>query len=145
MAGLDVATLTGPGPGWGEAVDGRFGWRFGLPRAFLVHSVVLQVEAVAGYHRFAPWNMGASIERIGGGGRVGYLFGWLEPFFVAHASVADAAGSAAYLVDCGGALDWRLPAWSVGGHYGHDWLGGRSGQSQWNELGLHVEVRGYWF
>ena len=145
VLGADVGGAKESGSRWGGAVDGRFGWRFGLPRAAIVHSIIFQLEAIAGYDRLPPWDAGTAVERLGGGGRIGLLLGWLEPFGLSHASIADAAGKVAYLVDVGAALDWRLPAWSLGLHWSHDWLGGNVDSVQFDELGVHVELRGFWF
>jgi hypothetical protein len=127
---------------WGGAVDGRFGFRFGLPREFIIHTIICQPEVIVGY-RSMPW-ASTHVARFGGGGRLGLLVYGLEIFAFGHFSGADAAGSASYLGDVGAALDYRLQTWSFGYHYAREVLHAHGVENAFDNFGLHVEIRGYW-
>jgi hypothetical protein len=142
--------------GLGVGLDGRFGYRTGLPRSAWVHVIIVQVEAVSGYRRVpGPEGLVAS-GHLGAGARIGLLFGDFEPFFVAHFSAAGGSDGLGYLGDVGGALDWRLHdvhrrgrdtgvALSVGLHGIYNRLA--FAREQWSmvELGPHFELREFWW
>jgi hypothetical protein len=143
-AGADVSgILPGGAKEWGAAADLRFGLRFGLPRAFIIHTVILQPELIAGYRRLPPWDADVPAYRLGGGGRIGAMLGYLEPFAVGHFSAVDGSGNWGYLWDVGAALDFRFTGSSLGAHWTHDWLRVDGALGQFNEVGLHFEFR--WF
>ena len=129
---------------WGFGVDGRFGYRTGFPRAWIVHSVIVQFEGIGGIRQILGSDA-IDVETLGGGVRIGGAFNWFQPFAFAHVNAANSSGDWGYLVDLGAALDWRLPAYSLGVHYAHSWLHTAPDWEQFNEFGLHVEVRGFWF
>lgn len=128
---------------WGAAVDGRFGVRFGLPREFIIHTLILQPELILGY-RSLPWTGGEAV-RFGGGGRIGFLIAGLEPFAFGHYTAAEAAGDWGSIGDVGAALDYRLQTWSFGYHYAREFVRVHRVDQPIDHLGIHVEVRGYWF
>jgi hypothetical protein len=144
--GLDASAVEGGrNAAWGFGVDGRAGYRTGPPRSWVEHTVFVQIEAIGGYRRLFVTPRDLEIGSFGGGLRLGALLGWFEPFLFSHLSAADVSGTWGPLLDVGGALDWRLRTFNVGLHYGHDWAMPFQGtELQLNEVGLHVEVRGFW-
>jgi hypothetical protein len=130
---------------FGIGVDARAGYRTGLPRFLIVHSIILQPEAIAGYERSTDSEKDNGVGRLGGGLRLGILFGWLNPFAFAHVCAADAAGAWGHLEDLGGALDWRFPTHSFGVQYAHQWVHLSYGTPEYQVIGLHAEFRGFWF
>jgi hypothetical protein len=128
---------------WGAAVDGRFGVRFGLPREFIIHTLICQPELVVGY-RSLPW-AGANAVRFGAGGRIGFLIAGLEPFAFGHYTAAEAGGDWGSVGDVGAALDYRLETWSFGYHYAREFVHVHHVNQAIDDLGIHVEIRGYWF
>jgi len=142
--GADASAVTSSGGAWGLGIDGRFGYRFGLPRAWIWHNPIFQLEAIAGYQHLFSGSQDVDVGRLGGGGRIGFLVGAFEPFGFAHISVADTAGGWGSLWDAGVALDWRAPTFNVGVHGARDSLSvGTVTDDLW-ELGLHFEIRGFW-
>jgi hypothetical protein len=144
--GLDAAAAQGSGAAnnWGFAVDGRIGYRTSFPRSLAIHSVIFQFEIIGGYRQLFVDTGDLHLGRLGGGIRIGGAFAWFEPFVYGHFSAADADGNWGFLVDVGGALDWRLKTWSLGVHYAHDWLHLDMGWAELNEIGAHIEIRGFW-
>ena len=144
---LDAAAAEGNGD-WGFAVDGRVGYRTGIPRDLPVvgalYGWVFQLEIIGGYRQLFVDTGDLHLGRVGGGLRVGGSFDWFQPFVYSHCSAADADGNWGVLVDVGGALDWRLKTWSLGVHYAHDFLHLDTGWVDLNEIGAHVEIRGFW-
>lgn len=130
--------------GWGAGGDVRFGARFGLPRAFIVHTVILQVETIGGYRRVPLSSDATDLARLGGGGRIGFRLGFFEPFGYGHFSLAVAQGYFGYFADAGAAADYRFRTMNVGAHYTHGWLHTEHDATELDEFGLHWEVRGYW-
>ena len=128
---------------YGGAFDARFGLRFGLPRAFIIHTLILQPELVVGY-RWLPWRS-EDVWRFGAGGRLGLLIRGIEPFFFGHVSGAVANGDGGYLGDFGAALDYRLPTWSFGYHYAREFIRVHGVEEPFDRFGMHAEVRGFWF
>ena len=120
--GVDAGATYEPSVGWGLGFDGRLGYRFGLPREAILHSLIMQVEAIAGQMFLAPWANPVAVERFGGGLRLGWLLDEVEPFAFAHISAAANPNGWGYLGDVGGALDWRLRTFSLGLHATHSWL-----------------------
>lgn len=143
-AGADVSAMKASDvKEWGGAADLRFGLRFGLPRAFIIHTIILQPEVIAGVRRLPPWDADVTAYRVGGGGRIGATLGYVEPFGVAHFSGAEGDSHWGYLWDVGAAVDLRFTGSSLGVHWAHDWLHIAGAQEQFNNFGLHFEVR--WF
>jgi hypothetical protein len=140
--GVDAGATYEPRVGWGLGFDGRLGYRFGLPREAILHSLIMHVEAIAGQMFLAPWANPVAVERFGGGLRLGWLLDEVEPFAFAHISAAADPNGWGYLGDVGGALDWRLRTFSLGLHATHSWLSLVDGNRQVWEFGPHVEVRG---
>jgi hypothetical protein len=127
----------------GGAIDGRIGYRFGLPRSFIVHTVIFQPEAFVGY-RYVPVDATAdNAVRFGAGGRIGFLLGRLEPFVFGHFGPSRGDSHWGYSGDFGGALDARFSFWSAGLHVDYDWLSLGGTPLGHYEVGPHVEAR--WF
>jgi hypothetical protein len=144
--GGDVSAVRGDANGvWGLGIDGRFGYRFGLPRAWIWHSLIMQLEAVAGYEHMLSGARDVDVGRLGGGGRLGLLLGAFEPFAFAHITVADAPAGWGNLWDVGAALDWRLATFNVGVHAARSRLNVADEADLFWEFGLHSEFRGFWF
>jgi hypothetical protein len=141
MFAVDGALAEGSGH-WGFNGDLRAGYRTGLSR--VLYGWIFQFEIVGGYrHLFA--NTGdLDMGRLGLGLRTGFSVYWLQFLPFAHFSVADANGNWGELVDVGGALDWRINWVSIGSHYAHGFLHTDSGWQHFNEVGAHVEFRGFW-
>lgn len=145
VAGVDVSAIeTGAHGKWGLGVDGRLGYLGGLPRAWIVHNVVWQLEVVGGYKRLPASGGDVGVGSVGGGLRLGLFYGPVQGVGFVHGRAATMSGDWGPMVDAGAALDWRFSAWSVGLHYVHDWLFAPLDKQQLNELGLHVEIRGFW-
>jgi hypothetical protein len=143
--GTDASAVRGgTNAAWGFGIDGRFGYRTGFPREWIVHSIIVQFEGIGGIRQLLAQPDGLDIKTLGGGLRIGGALSWFQPFVFAHFNAANALGDWGYLVDLGGALDWRLRTYSVGVHYAHDWLRIAPGWQQLNEFGIHTEVRGFW-
>ena len=143
--GADASAVHGgTNAAWGFGIDGRFGYRTGFPRAWIVHSIIVQAEAIGGIRQLLAQPDDLDIKTLGGGVRIGGALSWFQPFVFAHFNAANALGDWGYLVDFGGALDWRLRTLSVGVQYAHDWLHIAPGLQQFNEFGVHIEVRGFW-
>lgn len=130
---------------WGGGGDARFGYRTGLPRSWIVHTIILQPEAILGYHLQPLSGDAVCLVRLGGGGRIGLLLGYFEPFGYGHVNLAIADGYWGNLLDAGAALDFRLPTSSLGFHYTHGWLHTPHEDVELDEFGLHLEIRGFWF
>jgi hypothetical protein len=144
--GLDVSAVHGgTNPAWGFGLDGRVGYRTGFPRAWIVHSVIVQFEGIGGIRQLLASSDDIDIKTLGGGVRIGGALSWFQPFVYGHFNAANALGDWGYLIDVGGALDWRLRTYSLGVHYTHSWLHIPPGWQQFDEFGPHVEVRGFWF
>jgi hypothetical protein len=127
---------------WGINNDLRVGYRTGLSR--VLYGWIFQFELVGGYRHVFASAGDLDMGRVGGGLRTGMSIYWLQLLPFAHVSAADANGNWGVLVDVGGAVDWRFKWWSLGSHYAHGFLHLDSGWSDFNEVGGHVEFRGFW-
>lgn len=130
---------------WGMNGDLRAGYRTGLSR--LLYGWIFQFELIGGYrHVFSNSNLpDLNMGRVGGGLRTGFSIYWLQFLPFGHVSAADASGNWGVLFDVGGAVDWRFKWWSIGSHYTHGFLHLDTGWSDFNEVGIHCEFRGFVF
>ncbi|HWA72789.1 MAG TPA: hypothetical protein VG937_10655 [Polyangiaceae bacterium] len=129
----------------GGGADARFGFRFGLPRAWRFHTVMFQPEVMAG-DLFLP-SLGkaeeaVTISRRSIGGRAGLQFGKVDLFYYGHAGVSLSNRGIEAAYDQGGALDLRFRVWSIGLHGGREWIEHRDSPGWWIG-GLHGEY--HWF
>jgi hypothetical protein len=162
--GVDTASLEGSA---GTAMHGRFGYRTGPPRAFIVHTVIFQFEGLGGYELLPVGPHGLEAGRLGVGLRIGTpagrflnwlidipfrgwsdlaiaeVIGRLEPFGFAHAGTADVQGGWGYAGDLGLAVDFRASDVSLGLQWSREYFHVPIDQTSFNGFGLHVEVR--WF
>jgi hypothetical protein len=127
---------------WGFSGDLRAGYRTGLSR--VTYGWIFQFELVGGYRQLFASTGDLHMGRIGGGVRSGFSVYWLQFLGFVHGSAADANGIWGELLDFGGAVDWRFKTWSAGTHYAHGILHLDSGWSEFNEVGIHFEFRGFW-
>jgi len=141
FVGVDHALVEGSG-NWGFNVDARAGYRTALSR--VIYAWIWQFEIIGGYRQLFSSAGDLHMGRIGGGLRTGGSIYWLQLFLTGHASAADANGNWGVLADLGGAVDWRFKWWSLGTHYTHGFLHLDTGWQEFNEVGAHVEFRGFW-
>lgn len=148
-----LSTAEKPGSA-GVGVDTRFGYRGGFRDSWFDNVLIGQAEVIGGYRRIPGAAGMVDVGRFGLGGRLGLLFGEVEPFLFAHFSAAAGSGGWGYLFDVGGALDWRLPFASLSGEVGWVSLGVHVNYNrlaladeQWKlvEIGPHVELREFWW
>jgi hypothetical protein len=127
---------------WGFNGDLRVGYRTGLSR--ILYGWIFQFELVGGYRHIFSSIGDLNMGRVGGGLRTGFSIYGLQVLPFVHVSAADASGYWGELVDLGAALDWRFNWVSIGSHYDHGFLHLDSGWQHFDEVGAHVEFRGYW-
>jgi hypothetical protein len=140
---LDAAgAIADSGARGGFSVDGRVGYRTALAR--VIYGWIWQFEIIGGYRQIFIDTGDLHLGRVGGGLRTGGSIDSLQMFIVSHCSAADANGNWGVLVDLGAAFDWRLKTWSLGVHYAHDFLYLATGWVHLEEIGAHVELRGFW-
>ncbi len=148
VVAFDAAVAEGSGD-WGVSVDGRIGYRTGLPRGWPIigaaYGLILQFEIIGGYRQLFADTGDLHLGRLGGGLRAGGSIYWFQPLVFLHGSAADANGNWGGLLDIGLALDARFKVWSFGVHYAHDFLHLDTGWMHLNEIGAHVEIRAFWF
>ena len=139
--------------GWGA--DARFGYRFGLGRRALVHTLIFQPEAGIGYLHLPEASADhpyLNALRASAGLRFGFLIGRFEPFAFAHVGVMfpnDYGNNVLTPVyDLGPAFDLRFNASSLGIHAAYEltclndaWC--RDDRRRWLHFGVHYEIR--WF
>jgi hypothetical protein len=143
--GVDLSAARASPQPWGLAIDLRAGTRFGLPRSFIVHSLIIQPEVIVGQRIFAAWSdHPVDVERLGAGLRLGWLFSYVEPFAFAHASAAFGPHGDGTLFDYGFALDARFPHGTLGIHFIRERLTIVDGSARPCLFGLHYETRGFW-
>jgi len=138
--GMDHSLMEGSG-NWGFNVDLRAGYRTGFSR--ILYGWIFQLELVGGYRQLFTNVEDLHMGRIGGGLRSGFSIYWLQFLPFIHCSAADANGNWGVLVDGGVAVDWRFKWWSLGSHYTHGGLHLDTGWQEFNEVGAHVEFRGF--
>lgn len=168
--GLDAGQVDGGG---GAAVGGRFGYRTGPPRAYIIHTIILEFELAGGAARLGPWTDDRLVGHFGAGGRIGFpagglldglldeafdgwsqgwlgkpisdFIGTIEPFAFAHFGAADSRADWGTLGDWGLQADFRLATCSLGAYWKRDYLQVPNGSQQFGELGFSLEARGFWF
>ena len=70
--GADASAMHGgTNAAWGFGIDGRFGYRTGFPRAWIVHSIIVQAEAIGGIRQLLAQPDDLDIKTLGGGLRIG--------------------------------------------------------------------------
>jgi hypothetical protein len=117
----------------------RVGIRQGLPRAWLLHSVILEPEAIFTQYQPVSRNLDPDLG-FGVGGRIGLLLNWLQPFGFVHGREVMTTNSGGWnpALDAGGALDLRLwTGTAIGCHFSYNV---QEFLPNYYELGLHLST-----